>query len=192
MPTEQEYSIGELADLAGVTPRTIRYYVSIGLLPAPESAGPKTRYTDGHLKRLRLIRHLQRQHLPLAEIGQHLASLADEDVEEALDAGISVRPADSALEYIDRLKGTAPPGAATRHFRLAQEISPMQTWLSRQAFAETRPSERKAPPDTRTRWERVPLGEHVELHIRQPLDRRTHKQIERLIRLGREMLEEGD
>ena len=67
MPTEQEYAIGELADLAGVTPRTIRYYVSIGLLPAPEQAGPRTRYGDGHLKRLRLIRNLQRQHLPLGE-----------------------------------------------------------------------------------------------------------------------------
>ena len=42
MPKEQEHPIGELADLAGVTPRTIRYYVSIGLLPAPEQAGPKT------------------------------------------------------------------------------------------------------------------------------------------------------
>ncbi|HSM33679.1 MAG TPA: MerR family transcriptional regulator [Anaerolineae bacterium] len=192
MPTEQEYAIGELADLAGVTPRTIRYYVSIGLLPAPESAGPKTRYTDGHLKRLRLIRHLQRQHLPLAEIGQRLAGLAEEAVAEALDAGVSVRPTDSALEYIDRLKGTVPSGAAARELRMAKEISPTEPWITSQALAETRPTERKAPLDTRTRWERVPLGEHVELHIRQPLDRRTHKQIERLIRLGREMLEEGD
>jgi DNA-binding transcriptional MerR regulator len=77
MPTEQEYAIGELADLAGVTPRTIRYYVSIGLLPSPEQAGPKTRYTDGHLGRLRLIRHLQRQHLPLSEIGDRIAKLDD-------------------------------------------------------------------------------------------------------------------
>jgi MerR family transcriptional regulator, repressor of the yfmOP operon len=32
--------IGDVAKLAGVTPRTIRYYEEIGLLPAPESREP--------------------------------------------------------------------------------------------------------------------------------------------------------
>lgn len=197
MPTEQEYAIGDLADLAGVTPRTIRYYVSIGLLPAPEQAGPRTRYSDGHLARLRLIRHLQRQHLPLAEIGSRLADLDDEAVAAALDAGVSARPADSALEYINRLTGgshlamDAMPDASPEP-RLMKEIGPIEPRAHARAPAELSPSDQKARPDTRTRWERVPLSEHVELHVRQPLDRRTHKQIERLIRLGREMLEEGD
>ncbi len=190
MPTEQEYAIGELADLAGVTPRTIRYYVSIGLLPAPESAGPRTRYADGHLKRLRLIRHLQRQHLPLAEIGQRLAGLDDEAVEAALDADVAARPADSALDYIDRLTGLA---RAARPATEAKEISPEQSWAPPGARrARVRPEPARAQLDTRTRWERVPLGENVELHIREPLGKRKHQQIERLIRLGREMLEEGD
>ena len=193
MPTEQEYAIGELADLAGVTPRTIRYYVSIGLLPAPEAAGPKTRYTDGHLKRLRLIRHLQRQHLPLAEIGGRLDGLDDEAVEDALDAAVSVKPADSALDYIDRLKGLPQESGPAPEPPMTKEISPKQSWAPVQAPAETRPvPPTKAQLDTRTRWERVPLGENVELHIREPLGKRKHQQIERLIRLGREMLEEGD
>ena len=84
MPNEQEYTIGELATLAGVTPRTIRYYVSIGLLPSPGQSGPGTRYGDGHLARLRLIRRLQREHLPLGEIAVRLEGLDDVAVEAAL------------------------------------------------------------------------------------------------------------
>jgi len=187
MPNEQEYAIGELADLAGVTPRTIRYYVSIGLLPSPEQAGPKTRYTEGHLKRLRLIRHLQRGHLPLGEIGARLSGLDDEAVEAALDSGLSARPTDSALEYINGLQGDQ-----TLDRTGAKEISPKQSWAPAQTTAGQRQPDPKVQADTRTRWERVPLSESVELHIRVPLGKRKHQQIERLIRLGREMLEEGD
>lgn len=186
MRTEQEYAIGELADLAGVTPRTIRYYVSIGLLPSPEQAGPRTKYTDGHLKRLRLVRHLQRQHLPLGEIGAQLQGLDDEAVEAALETDV-LTPADSALDYINQLRGGPPLMAAER-----MQIDPGEYRAPLRSLAETRPPEPRAQPDTRTRWERVPLSENVELHIRQPQGRQRNKQIERLIRLGREMLEEGE
>ena len=47
MRSEIEYSLQELADLADVTPRTIRYYIVQGLLPSPEGAGPAARYGDG-------------------------------------------------------------------------------------------------------------------------------------------------
>ena len=72
MPDEPTYTISELADLAGVTPRTIRYYLAQGLLPATGQSGPGTRYTTGHLARLRLIRRLQAEHQPLAEIRTRL------------------------------------------------------------------------------------------------------------------------
>lgn len=187
MPTDQEFAIGELADLAGVTPRTIRYYVSIGLLPAPEQAGPRTRYTDGHLKRLHLIRRLQRQHLPLAEIGERIARLDDEAVDAALDADVAPKPADSALDYIHRIQGGPPPTPSER-----QEVMPNQLRAEVRSVAEPRPPRYAPPLDTRTRWERVPLSESVELHIRVPMGKRKHQQIERLIRLGRELLEERE
>ena len=186
MPNEQEYSIGELADLAGVTPRTIRYYVSIGLLPSPGQAGPRTRYTDGHLKRLRLIRHLQRGHLPLGEIGARLQGLDDEAVEAALDADAGPAP-DSALEYINQLQGGASPDQAA-----AKEINREEHRARLQNIADPGSPEPKVQSGTRTRWERVPLGENVELHIRLPQGRHKQKQIERLIALGRELLEEGN
>ena len=187
MPTDQEYAIGELADLAGVTRRTIRYYVSIGLLPSPEQAGPRTRYTEGHLQRLRLIRHLQRQHLPLAEIGERIAKLDDEAVTAALDADVAARPADSALSYIKSIQGQQV------HASERKERTPDQSQAPARGLAKPSPEPpTKAELDTRTRWERVPLSESVELHIRHPMDRRKRAQIEHYIRLGRELLEEGE
>jgi len=83
---EDPYSLNDLARLADVTPRTIRYYVAQGLLPSPEAAGPATRYGEGHLARLRLIRRLQREHLPLSEIRGRIERLGDDDVHVLLDA----------------------------------------------------------------------------------------------------------
>lgn len=86
---DDPYSLSDLARLADVTPRTVRYYVALGLLPSPEAAGPATRYGEGHLARLRLIRRLQRDHLPLAEIRTRLERMADDEIiatASALDA----------------------------------------------------------------------------------------------------------
>jgi DNA-binding transcriptional MerR regulator len=46
--------IGDVARLAGVTPRTIRYYEEIGLLPAPDSREPGTHrtYAQSDVERL--------------------------------------------------------------------------------------------------------------------------------------------
>lgn len=84
--SDDPYSLTDLARLADVTPRTVRYYVAQGLLPSPGAAGPATRYGDGHLARLRLIRRLQRQHLPLAEIRGRLERMGDAEIQAMLDA----------------------------------------------------------------------------------------------------------
>ena len=78
---DDPYSLADLARLADVTPRTVRYYVAQGLLPSPEAAGPATRYGEGHLARLRLIKRLQRDHLPLAEIRSRLERMGDDEVD---------------------------------------------------------------------------------------------------------------
>ena len=104
---DDPYSITDLARLSGVTPRTVRYYVAQGLLPSPEQAGPSTRYGEGHLARLRLIRRLQREHLPLAEIRARLAPLGDDEVEQlvaATDTDPAVAPTpDRALAFVQDL-----------------------------------------------------------------------------------------
>ena len=217
MPNEPEYTIGELATLAGVTPRTIRYYVSIGLLRSPGQSGPGTRYGEGHLARLRLIRRLQREHLPLGEIAVRLEGLDDMSVEAALaieDLGPaqgeeSVRVADgaagpwrrsvlgpapgSALDYINRLKEEqAKPPMPARE--LAAPAPALQTGKAEmaKAVAMSPPQPEESVGTQRSQWERVTLSQNVELHIRRPLGRLEQKQIERLVRLGRELLEGRD
>jgi Ca-activated chloride channel family protein len=76
----QRYKLDELAERAGVSPRTVRYYVQRGLLPAPEFKGPDTAYGDEHLHRLRAIRALQERHLPLDAIEATLASRSAEEI----------------------------------------------------------------------------------------------------------------
>src|SRR3990172_4930427 len=100
MNTESRYSLADVARVTGVTPRTVRYYIAQGLLPGANETGPGASYDERHLARLRLIRELQRQHLPLAEIRSRLAGLADADVSELLSAQAprAEEPAGSALD----------------------------------------------------------------------------------------------
>ncbi len=61
--------IGELAKRAGVTPRTIRYYESLGLLGPSERQGSGFRYyTEAELTRLQKINALKELGLSLEEI----------------------------------------------------------------------------------------------------------------------------
>ena len=59
--TAQGLRIGEMARLAGTTPRTIRYYEEIGLLaPAPARASGRHRtYTPQEVERLREVMRLK-------------------------------------------------------------------------------------------------------------------------------------
>ncbi|MGH2533927.1 MAG: MerR family transcriptional regulator [Thermomicrobiales bacterium] len=74
------YTIARLHEMTGVTPRTIRFYISLGLLPPAFGRGPGARYGEGHLARLQLIHLLKSQHLPLDGIKQRLHELSDRHV----------------------------------------------------------------------------------------------------------------
>jgi len=61
--------IGDLTERAGVTPRTVRYYESIGLLPPGEREGNSQHYyTEETVTRLRKIDQLKLLGLSLDEI----------------------------------------------------------------------------------------------------------------------------
>jgi DNA-binding transcriptional MerR regulator len=193
MPSSPDprYNLTELADLAGVTPRTVRYYLAQGLLPAVGTAGPGAKYGDGDLARLRMIRRLQRDHLPLAEIRRQLESLDDADV-LALAEPPPAAPADSALDYIRRVLSPSrtaaeapaayPPVAAPPP---APQAAPAPTEPAAPA-----PDLASEPRVERSQWERVAIGRDVELHIRRPLPRSTAKRVDRLVSIARDLLEE--
>ena len=209
MPTESEYSLQDLVDLAGVTPRTIRYYIAQGLLPSPGKAGPGAIYTDGHLHRLRLVRRLQREHLPLAEIRSRLAALDDATVAALVESPASEPPTDSAIDYIRSVLDGDRPSDGTLRSHPAVVPSPSiaaaapaspppanaididvpryRLAESSQVYAET-PT--PTPTPDRSQWDRILLAPDVELHVRRPLGRRQNKRVERLIQIARELLEE--
>jgi DNA-binding transcriptional MerR regulator len=63
-----ELCLADLASESGLTERTIRYYISRGLLEGPARGGRDAFYTNEHLKRLREIQRNQRQGRTLTEI----------------------------------------------------------------------------------------------------------------------------
>lgn len=211
MPDVQpRYSIAELADLAGVTPRTVRFYLAQGLLPSPGATGPGVKYGEGHLDRLRLIRRLQRQHLPLAEIRNQLEGLDPRRISMLADAELTpdsvagvVSPQDTAIDYIRRVLSPVPAASPT--------AAPAATpgLLKRLAVSERRPPyalssapaapiptapppARSEAPDVieRSQWERISLAADIELHVRRPLPRTTSRKVDRLVTIARELFEE--
>ena len=204
-----EYSLSELAALAGATRRTVRYYISQGLLPAPEGTGRGARYGDEHLARLRLIRKLQARHLPLAEIRSRLSNphaqppiqpavfetgpdpasphrvMAPPPLGGASRADRPTRPGQSAVEYIHGL--LERPHAQEPSFAPPRAPS-AQPPADLGAADESLPEPSVEP--TRSQWDRVRLATDIELHIRRPLSRSLNKKVEHLVRLARHLLEE--
>lgn len=70
---DKRYSIGEVAEITGVSRRTIRFYVQQGLLEPPCGAGRGHFYTDDHIRRLGEILKLQEAGLALREISSRLS-----------------------------------------------------------------------------------------------------------------------
>lgn len=108
---ETSYRVGELADKAGVTKRTIHYYIGRGLIPPPAGEGLGAVYSDEHLYRILLIKKLQDSFLPLDEIRKRTAGMNLQEVISSLEgnepsmllsescAGYHVSEAGSSTSY---------------------------------------------------------------------------------------------
>ena len=77
-----EYKVSELAEKAGVTKRTIHYYISKGLLLPPEGSGVNSLYNDEHLERILLIKKLQAEYMPLNKIREYILENPTEKVQK--------------------------------------------------------------------------------------------------------------
>jgi DNA-binding transcriptional MerR regulator len=177
----REYSIGELAEEAGVSTRTIRYYVSEGLLPPPVGAGPNSRYTDAHLRQLGIIGRLKEQYLPLREIRRRLIGHGEVPAAPAAASaptgyhGLSRRSREIAE---DRAINRSQPPAGTTE----PAASAPPEFLHR-TFAE--PS---APPERAQAWRRVSISDEAELLITEDQYRRHQDKIDWLIQWAKRVL----
>jgi DNA-binding transcriptional MerR regulator len=78
------YGVDELAERAGVSRRTVRYYVQRGLLPAPLGVGRGKHYSALHLATLVRIRDQQAAGVSLEDIAARFTgspAAADERLE---------------------------------------------------------------------------------------------------------------
>jgi DNA-binding transcriptional MerR regulator len=65
-------TLAELSEASGIPARTIRFYITRGLLDGPVKAGRGAVYTADHLARLEKIKQLQAEGRMLAEIAHEL------------------------------------------------------------------------------------------------------------------------
>lgn len=117
--------IAEMAELAGVSVRTVRYYHQVGALPEPPRRSNGYRdYSVDHLVRVLRIHQLTSSGLPLATAGQLAADPAPETAEAVLE------DAERALESQIAV-------LTERRERLAQARAGGHVGISREAAALT-------------------------------------------------------
>lgn len=161
-PDVPRFDLDELGRRSGLPPRTIRYYISEGLVPAPVRRGPASYYREDHLDRLLLIRKYQAEGLPLDLIRRRLSRLGVRGVHAEAAGGRSdvagaTEGGQPALDYIRKLKGRG----------------------------EGLPDAGAGPWD---RWVRTRLSPDVELNVREPLDGERRRRVETLIDEARKIL----
>ncbi|WP_459735659.1 MerR family transcriptional regulator [Peribacillus sp. N1] len=82
--------IGELAEMANVTKRTVDYYTNLGLLKAERSASNYRYYSVGELERLRRIEGYKRENLSLEDI-KELLKKDKEDASAIEEKGLQLK-----------------------------------------------------------------------------------------------------
>jgi len=142
--------------------RTIRFYVTRGLVAAPEGRGTAAVYSYRHLLQVLAIKLRQMEGGTLAAIAQELVDATGDMLERRVAAALgSGLPSPQHLSLTER---EAPPrgrvGRALRTWRTQSEM----------------PARQGESPATGV-WHRVSLGNGLELHIHQdhPLSRHTHR-----------------
>lgn len=177
--TAETMGIAELAERAGVTPRTVRYYVAEGLLPAPGGRGQRRAYSQEHLRRLDMIRQLKDAYLPLYEIRRRLDAPAS-----------SPRPrtgeGDSVVAVGAVTSGAMPAAVSSIAVASVAARPPIgfggAPGVGRIEIYEP----------TETTWRRHVLTPGIELHYRETDDPRLAEAIQRLIREAAAILDGRD
>ena len=102
-----EYTIDELARVAGTTVRNVRAYQDKGILPPPERRGRTGIYTDSHLARLRVIGQLLSRGYSISNIGELIEAWeSGQDLRQllGLEAAITSPWSDDTPTYYDALE----------------------------------------------------------------------------------------
>jgi len=183
MKSSTTYTLNELCEAADVSERTVRYYVTQGLLPSP-GTGRGVRWSQEHLERLQLIRELKDKHLPLAEIRRRLEGMAPAEVSALLASQQAQAPASSAADYVSQVLAGIRPAPARKSKKRAAP--------SKAAPSTPAPPVKAQQAVSRSTWERITLDAAVELHVRRPLSRAQDKRVQRLLTAARGIFDQEE
>lgn len=182
--SEEQYLISELAEKAGVSVRTIRYYISEGLLPSPDVRGRYSYYDESYLKRLEMIRRLKDTHMPIREIKLKLDSSTDEELEAFLALyERTTTKAMPALDYIHEVQASYPAPRSAK-IRTATPKGLKSKEAAKEVFQSgLMPEELNDEP-----WLRYQIIDGVELHVQQRVYKADQRGFRDLIRRIKEWL----
>lgn len=149
--------VGAVLEASSVTPinaaararpseRTIRFYVSRGLVSAPDGRGTAATYSYRHFLQLLCIKVRQMEGATLDVISDEMKDLTGDVLERRAAQALG-----AALPAPDRL--ALRGGAALPRGRAGRALS---GWLVRDATKE---------PHVPTSWRRIPVARGLELHV---------------------------
>ena len=173
-----QLTIEDLVDQSGIPVRTIRYYIAEGLLAGPGSRGRAAFYGEEHLQRLKLIRRLTEQRVPLKEIRERLATLTIDEIRTVLTE--DVRREESVQVTDQTLSPQAYVASLLERARLARSQPGLFDPVSRSSARQEATSDATsgAGPE---RWARWLLAPGVELHVRADVLARDRGLVDRLL-----------
>ena len=157
-----------------VNARLIRHYASEGVLDGASRDGKKAVYFVDHLLQLLALRRLLADGVSAGQIGDALTRL-DRDTLRAIAEGAA------GPEVFPTQPLSAPPDSSDRRARASAALAEIRA-RSRGATSDphhaasappplasspsARPLSASTPTDAPSRWERVPLLDGIELHVR--------------------------
>lgn len=145
------YTFPELVRAAGVTPRTVRYYLERRVLPAAVLRGIHTTYTEDHLICLKAIRRLRTvERLQLEAIRNRLSASSPEQIRSLAGAVALDRPGVQTAAI--------PPGA--------EPSAPATPANPDPSVAESRETSNGQSGSGSQVWERIELLPGLELHVK--------------------------
>ena len=93
MTESQQYNIRAFADIFGLTPATVRYYESLGLISPQRSVNQRRFYTEKDVDWMRFILHLKNTGMSMEQLQQYvlLRSQGDVTIAERLELLLQTR-----------------------------------------------------------------------------------------------------
>lgn len=110
---KKEYTISELEVKTGLSRRTIRFYVSEGLVPPPQGAGVAASYTEEHLLRLKVIVKLKKAHFTLPGIKDFLVNSSTDKLKQIIRGG-NAESTNQKIQMISRIRAFSEPGYGSK------------------------------------------------------------------------------